>query len=277
MSNPWVILNSVEQSIKEKIENYGVELGKWPEIKINYGIKTGYNDAFIINEETRNTIISSCGSSAEREMTANLIRPILRGRDIKRNSYTWAGYYIILTYFDSHKFLKEKCPSIFKYLSRFESQLKNRGQCRYLSNGKTRKPSDADYPGSPGMPHWWELDNCPSSKYLDVFDNRIIAWQRITQENCFCITQKGMLVLDSMAFISVPEKMLNNLCIILNSKLFYYWMRKNVHEYGESGFRLSNQFVEIFPAVLDAVDNDEDIYKKYHLTAEEIYIVENTK
>ena len=165
MFQPWVILSSIEQSIKSKIEKYGTVLSEWPSLKMNRGILTGCNEAFVIDQNTRKIILDGCLNEEERNITDKLIRPILRGRDIKRNSYTWAGYYIILTYFDSHKFLKEKCPSIFKYLSRFESQLKNRGQCRYLSNGKTRKPSDADYPGYPGMHHWLELDNCPSSKY----------------------------------------------------------------------------------------------------------------
>ena len=204
----------------------------------------------------------------------------MRGRDIKRDSYNWAGLYIILAYFDSHLFLEKKCPSIYDHLKKFKSLLENRGQCKYLSSGKTRDKSDRNYPGYPGMHHWLELDNCPSKKYLEVFDNQIIAWQRITQSNNFCITEKKMLVLDSMAFLASDdqsEKTLAYLSMQLNSPLFFYWMRKTVHEYGETGFRLSNQFVEVFPALLGSVDNLTDIYKKYNLSTEEILIIENTK
>ncbi len=72
----WVILSPIEQKIKEKIEKIGTPLKDW-DIKINYGIKTGYNEAFIIDAETKDKLIKQDPRSAE------IIRPILRGRDIK--------------------------------------------------------------------------------------------------------------------------------------------------------------------------------------------------
>ena len=99
---PWVILNKIEQQIKEKIEKYGTPLKNWPGIKINYGIKTGCNEAFIIDEEKRKEILANCLTEEEREKTAKLIRPILRGKDIKCGSYNWAGLLkkILLLYID---------------------------------------------------------------------------------------------------------------------------------------------------------------------------------
>jgi len=277
LGEPWVVLSSIEQSIKSKLEKYGIPLSEWPDIKINYGIKTGLNEAFIVDEKKREQILNSCKTPEERELTDKLIRPILRGRDIKRNSYEWAHYYIILAYFDSHKFIPTKCPSIYNHLKRLENDLKNRGQCKYLSSGKTRNVNDNDYPGYKGMHHWLELDNCPSKKYLDLFDNPIIAWQRITQSNNFCLTEKNMLVLDSMAFLTAKKELMPSLQYLLCSQLFYYWMRKNVHEYGESGFRLSNQFVAIFPAIMEKVSTEEEMYNFYHLTEEEINIIKTAK
>ena len=81
-SGSWVILSPIEQSIKRKIEAVGTPLKDW-DIQINYGIKTGFNDAFIINTEKRNEILANCKTEDERTRTAELIRPILRGRDIK--------------------------------------------------------------------------------------------------------------------------------------------------------------------------------------------------
>lgn len=92
-SDSWVILSPIEQSIKRKIEAVGTPLKDW-DIQINYGIKTGYNDAFIINTEKRDEILSNCQSEDERTRTAELIRPILRGRDIKRYGHNWAGLYL---------------------------------------------------------------------------------------------------------------------------------------------------------------------------------------
>lgn len=68
------------------------------DIQINYGIKTGFNDAFIISTEKRNEILSNCKDADERKRTEELIRPILRGRDIKRYGYNWANLWIINTH-----------------------------------------------------------------------------------------------------------------------------------------------------------------------------------
>ena len=78
-ADSWVILSEIEQSIKRKIESIGTPLKDW-DIQINYGIKTGFNDAFIISTEKRNEILSNCRSDEERSRTEELIRPILRGR-----------------------------------------------------------------------------------------------------------------------------------------------------------------------------------------------------
>ncbi|NLZ51310.1 MAG: type II restriction endonuclease, partial [Rikenellaceae bacterium] len=85
----WVILSPIEQSIKRKIEAVGTPLKDW-DIQINYGIKTGCNDAFIISTKKRNEILANCATEEEHTRTDELIRPILRGRDIKRYGYEWA-------------------------------------------------------------------------------------------------------------------------------------------------------------------------------------------
>lgn len=72
----WVILSPIEQSIKRKIESVGTPLKDW-DIQINYGIKTGFNDAFIISTEKRNEILDNCSSEEERTKTAELIRPVI--------------------------------------------------------------------------------------------------------------------------------------------------------------------------------------------------------
>ena len=79
-SDSWVILSPIEQSIKRKIEAIGTPLKDW-DINIYRGVLTGYNEAFIISTEKRNEILANCQSEEERQRTAELIRPILRGRD----------------------------------------------------------------------------------------------------------------------------------------------------------------------------------------------------
>lgn len=100
-------MSPIEQSIKRKIEAVGTPLKDW-DIQINYGIKTGYNEAFIITTEKREEILSNCQSEDERQRTAELIRPILRGRDIKRYGYVDSGLYLINT----HNGIRGRIPRI---------------------------------------------------------------------------------------------------------------------------------------------------------------------
>ncbi len=79
---------------------------------------TGYNEAFIISTEKREEILANCQSEDERERTAELIRPILRGRDIKRYGYNWAGLYLIAT-FPSRHYNIEQYPAVKEYLLSF--------------------------------------------------------------------------------------------------------------------------------------------------------------
>ncbi len=96
-SDAWIILSPIEQSIKQKIEAVGTPLKDW-DIQINYGIKTGCNEAFIIDSDKRNKILENCLTDDEKKRTADLIRPILRGRDIKRYGYQWANLWLINTH-----------------------------------------------------------------------------------------------------------------------------------------------------------------------------------
>ena len=190
-----------------------------------------------------------------------------------------------MAYFGSYKIISSQFPSIYAHLKQFEEKLRNRGQCRYTSSGSP-KP-DYEYVG---QHHWLELDNNPRKEYMDDFSKHIIAWQRITQQNTFCLTENGMLVLDSLAFLSNIEEDKYWLCAFLNSNLIFKWMRWNVHEYGESGFRLANQYVEVMPIpkpnnykseIEELLRNsdykklDSLIYRIYRLTNEEIAYIED--
>lgn len=140
-SDSWVVLSPIEQSIKAKIEAVGTPLKDW-DIRINRGILTGYNEAFIIDGKKREELIKQDPKSAE------IIRPILRGRDIKKYSYDFADLWLIT----SHNGIKEKgikpidinnYPAIKAHLDQFYSQLEKRSDkgdtpynlrnCAYMS------------------------------------------------------------------------------------------------------------------------------------------------
>ena len=106
-SDSWVILSPIEQSIKRKIEAVGTPLKDW-DINIYRGVLTGCNEAFIIDTAKRDEILRNCQSDEERVKTAELIRPILRGRDIKRYGYVDNGLYLINT----HNGIRGRIPRI---------------------------------------------------------------------------------------------------------------------------------------------------------------------
>jgi type I restriction-modification system DNA methylase subunit len=130
----WAILSPIEQSIKSKIEKYGIPLKDWPGVKINYGIKTGLNEAFIIDETKRQEILANCQTEEERLKTDQLIRPVIRGKDIKQNEINWAKLYLINTH-NGYKLEDgtrvkaidiEDYPSIKRHLDDFLPSLKKR-------------------------------------------------------------------------------------------------------------------------------------------------------
>jgi len=109
----WFIGSDAEQRLKEKIERIGKPLKEW-DVKIYRGVLTGLNEAFIITTEKRNEILANCHDEAERQLTEAIIKPILRGRDIKRYHYEWAGLWLIGT-FPALKLNIEDYPAIKKY------------------------------------------------------------------------------------------------------------------------------------------------------------------
>ncbi|GBU23863.1 hypothetical protein R83H12_00482 [Fibrobacteria bacterium R8-3-H12] len=159
INESWVILSPIEQRIKQKIEKIGTPLKDW-DIQINYGIKTGFNDAFIISGEKRKELIKEDPKSDE------IIRPILRGRDIKRYGYDFADLWLINT----HNGIKEKgikpiniddYPAIKKHLDKYYSELEKR-----------QDKGDTPY----------NLRNCA---YTEDFFKQKIMYSELTQGSCF--------------------------------------------------------------------------------------------
>ena len=157
-SDSWVILTEIEQSIKRKIEAVGTPLKDW-DIQINYGIKTGFNDAFVISTEKRNEILENCSSEAERVRTEDLIRPILRGRDIKRYGYNWADLWLIAT-FPSRHYNIEEYPAVKKFLLSFGMERLEQTGKRYVINGeevKARKKTSNKWFETQDSISYWEV------------------------------------------------------------------------------------------------------------------------
>ena len=125
----WVILSPIEQSIKQKIEAVGTPLKDW-DINIYRGVLTGCNEAFIISTEKRDEILANCQTEEERKRTEELIRPILRGRDIKRYGYNWANLWLINTHNGIRGKLErihiENYPAVKEHLDQYWDKISKR-------------------------------------------------------------------------------------------------------------------------------------------------------
>jgi hypothetical protein len=121
----WVLGDERLLSLKEKVERVGKPLRAW-DVRIYFGIKTGFNKAFIIDNETQDRILVSCRGKEERERTKEIIKPVLRGEDIERWRYKWAGLWVIGTFSgwtrtccnirDCEVWFKHSYPSLYMYL-----------------------------------------------------------------------------------------------------------------------------------------------------------------
>ena len=164
-SKSWVILSDVERSIKEKIEKVGKPLKEW-NIQIYRGVLTGCNEAFIISTDKRNEILSKCIDEAERDRTEKLIRPILRGRDIKRYSYHWSGLWLIAT-FPSRHYDIEMYPAVKDYLlSNFGMERLEQTGNEYIIKGekvKARKKTNNKWFETQDSISYWEDFDKPKS------------------------------------------------------------------------------------------------------------------
>jgi hypothetical protein len=157
----WFLGSSAEQKLKEKIERLGKPLKDW-DVNIYRGVLTGLNEAFIITTEKRNEILANCQTKEERRRTEAIIKPVLRGRDIKRYYYEWAGLWVIVIPAgwtnenrgkqNAKEFIQEQFPSLITYLKAFEAKAKKRDD-------------QGDY--------WWELRACA---YYPEFEKEKVVY-----------------------------------------------------------------------------------------------------
>ncbi|WP_051289098.1 TaqI-like C-terminal specificity domain-containing protein [Chryseobacterium daeguense] len=197
-SDSWVILSDIEQRIKAKIEAVGTPLKEW-DINIYRGILTGYNEAFIIDKKKKDELI------AEDPKSAEIIRPILRGRDIKRYAYEATDLWLINT----HNGIKEKgvkaidindYPIVKKHLDFYYPQLAKR----------------ADKGDTP-----YNLRNCA---YMEDFYRPKIVWIELTNNPNFCLDKNNYLLNNTIFFISGER--LEYLVSYLNSNVCKWYFNK---------------------------------------------------
>ena len=250
----WVVLTPIEQSIKRKIESVGKPLRDW-DISINYGIKTGYNDAFIITTERRDEILSNCKSEEERQRTESIIRPILRGRDIKRYSYDWAGLWLIWIpwHFPLHldssiqgssaeaeQAFMDQYPSVYQHLLLYKPQLSARNKAET------------------GIRYEWYALQRWGANYSDDFSQPKIMYPNMTKFIPFYYDEKGFYQNDKSFMITGNH--LAYLTAFLNSSLFKFCFLDNFPELQGGTRELRKIFFDKIP-VLNVSDDVNDEFK----------------
>ncbi|OOY01840.1 restriction endonuclease [Campylobacter coli] len=283
-------------SLKAKIERIGTPLKEWQGLNIYRGILTGYNEAFIISTEKRNEILENCKDEAEKERTAKLIRKMLRGRDIKRYSYEWAGLWVINThngYKDSkgNKILPidiNEYPALKAYFDEIGKNHKGKGKGLFDRDDKGITP--------------YNLRNCA---YLEEFEKEKIVWAEMTNSPSFIYENNNFFINQTCYFLNYKDS--KYLLGILNSNLIYSYMKNISSSLGEGAFRWIKQYIEKLPIpkinsknqkiadelvnsvdeILKAKEQDKNantqelenkinslVYKLYNLTEDEIKIIE---
>ena len=224
----FLIVPKNQALIKKRIEAVGKPLKDW-DISISRGIVTGLNEAFIINGKKKNELISLDPKNEE------IIKPVLRGRDIKRYNIDFLDLWIILAGRNSHMYLQKDFPVIFEHLKAYKQKLEKRGQCRY--GGK----------GNKGQHHWLELDNNPTVNFFQEFEKEKIVYAEIVYNSAFCY-DNSKFYLEVTAFILTGES-IKYLTALLNSKLLTYAF-KAFYAGGDlrgNTFRYKKIFIEKLP------------------------------
>ena len=237
-SDSWVILSPIEQSIKRKIEAIGTPLKDW-DINIYRGVLTGCNEAFIISTAKRNEILANCQTEDERKRTAELIRPILRGRDIKRYGYEWSELWLIAT-FPSRHYSIDEYPAVKQYLLSFSIERLEQTGKTHIVNGEKVKARKKTHN------KWFETQD--SISYWEDFSKPKIMYSEIVRSPQFYLDEQGQFFPEATTFILTGEH-LRYLYNIFHSKVFTYFFK---HFYaggglGEDGYRYKKVFFEKLP------------------------------
>ena len=210
-------------NLKKKIYKNGLEIRDIPNLNMNIGIMTGFNKAFIINEETKNLLIVNDPNSK------TWIKPLIRGKDIKKWKINYKDLYLL---YIPWKFPIDEFQDIKKYLIKFKLDLEKRAVVK-----------------ENGIP-WYALQRY-ASDYYPEFKKEKIIWQRIAYKPTFCYEDQESLILDSLSFLTLdnPEYSLKYFLTLFNSKLFVWFLTQTGHIYGDRGFLVANQYLEKFPII----------------------------
>ncbi len=284
----WFIGTRAETALKEKIEKRGKALKDW-DVKIYRGVLTGFNEAFIIDTATKERL---CG---EDPKSAEIIKPVLRGRDIGRYGYKWRGLWVIAT-FPALGLNIDDYTAVKEYLLSFgKERLEQSG--KELSKGKRARKKTGN--------KWFETQD--QIAYHPEFEKEKVVWKEMSQWPAFSYDRKGIYCNDTGRILTGKHI---KFFIGLFNTLFFEFAFSSYYSgggLGKKGVRYKSEFMKEFPippitkenrptvntierlvekilsakkdGLQDAADKlerriDQLVYQLYDLTDEEIKIVE---
>ncbi|GAA9303529.1 class I SAM-dependent DNA methyltransferase [Helicobacter pylori] len=296
----FIFADATLLDLRDKMESVGTPLKDW-DIQIYRGILTGANEAFIIPTEKREEILNACKTQEERKRTEALIKPVLRGKDIKRYSYEWAGEWVIFIPWhfpntNNPKNMEENeqdfsihYPIIYSHLLSHKDKLLKRNK------DETGKRYE-----------WYCLQRWAANYYQDFEKEKIVYPCIMAKEPCFVYEEKGFYA-PAPANIIIGDKIeIKYITALLNSKCIYFAMRKFYMGGGIEGElktnnlekipipkitpqnqKLADKITDGAKAILEAKEKDPKantqelekeidalVYQLYNLTDEEIKIIE---
>ena len=211
---PWTLIHPNVLSIRKKIENVGKTLEQL-QTKIRLGLATGDNNAFIIDEDTRTGLIMLDKNNE------SIIKPVIRGQDIKRYFHN-PSKYIILS--KNGIDIPNDYPTLYQYFDSFGDKFKKRG-----AKGR----------------HWTNLRACA---FFDDFLQEKLIWIELTDKGRFSYSSKEEYLLNSAYFLIPPKGIdAKYLLGVLNSKLIQVYMSYIAATSGMGTLRWINNYVKLFP------------------------------
>ncbi|MBA5248947.1 MAG: hypothetical protein FE834_05360 [Gammaproteobacteria bacterium] len=210
---PWSILSTAEQSIMNKMETMGTPLIDW-DIRINYGIKTGFNEAFIIDNDTKQALCQQDPKSTE------IIKPVLKGRNIQRYQAEWGKLWLIYT---------RKGINIKQYSAVYQHLLKHK-------ENLSKKA---------GNNQWYELQASPSDELDMQFSKEKIIWIELTDGARFSYDNSGIHC-EATTFMMTGVN-LKYILAILNSNLIYWFFNNTAPTSGMGTLRWKKIYINMIP------------------------------
>jgi hypothetical protein len=242
--NGWSLVISTIQDLLEKIRKDSVKLNQYVNGKFYYGIKTGFNEAFVIDKSTRDRLIKEDPNSAE------IIKPFLTGREIKHYRYEWQNKFLIFT---RHGVSIKKFPAINKYLFQFKDQLMPKPKDYTGTNWRGRKS---------GAYQWYEIQD--TIDYYQEFEKPKIIYPNICKRPEFTIDTENFYSNQKSFIISCYDLYLLG---ILNSKVMMFFFQTTIPKLRGDFYEPGFVFMKDFPVHSINHDNPSDVKRHDRMVA----------